>query len=138
MSSCIEFKGSINKRTGYGSISRDGRSGIPAHRYFYEKAKGKIPEGMVVMHICDNRSCVNVEHLKIGTQSENILDCVSKGRNHDQKGEKHHGSKLTDEAVVFIKQNLHLSNQELANRFNVAKRTISDVRQHKTWRHING
>ena len=51
------------------------------HRIAWEAHNAEpIPEGMVVMHTCDNRACFNPQHLRLGTQSDNIRDCVSKGR----------------------------------------------------------
>lgn len=51
-----------------------------AHRYVWHLTRGRIPTGMVVMHKCDNPLCVRPDHLAVGTQYENILDCIRKGR----------------------------------------------------------
>lgn len=116
-------------------MSVGNRHGMPAHRYAYEQAKGPIPDGMVVMHTCDNRKCVNPEHLIVGTQSDNMRDCVAKGRRQDQNGEKGPSAKLKEQDVHFIRAST-LTNTELGKRFNVSGRTISDARRGKTWRHI--
>lgn len=76
---CWNFKGCKTK-TGYGRIRVNGVHWM-AHRYSLSCHLGRpIADGMVVMHLCDNPSCVNPEHLKEGTQKENIGDCISKGR----------------------------------------------------------
>lgn len=53
------------------------------HRTVWEEEKGVIPEGIFVLHKCDNPPCINIEHLFLGTQKDNIRDCVSKGRQHE-------------------------------------------------------
>lgn len=56
------------------------RSPVPAHRWSFEELVGPVPSGAIVMHRCDNPPCVNPAHLRVGTQADNIRDCVSKGR----------------------------------------------------------
>lgn len=75
---CWDWLGSLNQ-FGYGQVSWQGKS-IGAHRAAHEVAKGPIPEGLHVMHTCDNRKCVNPEHLFLGTRSDNMRDMVAKGR----------------------------------------------------------
>jgi hypothetical protein len=77
---------STKNRKGYGTI-KWGPKDKKAHRVSYLIHKGDIPDGKIIMHSCDNPSCVNPDHLKIGTDQENISDCVSKDRNC--KGENH-------------------------------------------------
>lgn len=64
----------------YGQLRLPDGSALPAHRLSYELHKGPIPKGMLVCHTCDVMACVNPDHLWLGTNSDNIRDCVAKGR----------------------------------------------------------
>lgn len=66
-------------KNGYGKLGRDLKT-ISAHRYSFEIHNGAIPDGMLVCHQCDVRSCVNPHHLFLGTHKDNYIDCVNKGR----------------------------------------------------------
>jgi len=76
----------IKTDSGYGYFYRDGVQ-VRAHRDAYEKAFGPIPEGLDVCHTCDNPSCINPEHLFVGTAKDNISDAKAKGRL--STGERH-------------------------------------------------
>jgi hypothetical protein len=67
---------------GYGQIKLDApsRQLIPAHHAAWLLAHGPIPDGLVVMHICDEPRCVRLDHLQLGTQAQNVQDSVQKGR----------------------------------------------------------
>lgn len=68
---------------GYGYIWNEGRM-LRAHRVSYELHFKRPPDELVVMHTCDVRGCVNPEHLRLGTASDNMRDCVEKGRHGNQ------------------------------------------------------
>ena len=91
VNSCLEWQGHINT-SGYGFVGvytnkfEPRKSGL-VHRRVYELLNGELPE--VVMHICDNRKCINPDHLRGGTQSENIQDAHDKKRMVQQKNKEH-------------------------------------------------
>jgi hypothetical protein len=90
---------------GYGQFKAGGK-GYAAHRLSYEISVGPIPEGMCVLHKCDNPPCVNPDHLFLGTQKENMQDCVNKKRHFSTqtKGSRHPNGKLTDDEVREIRK----------------------------------
>ena len=120
---------------GYPKSRREGFHVL--HRWMHWKNTGETPE--VVMHLCDNRKCINPKHLKSGTQSENMRDMVSKGRNRNGgSGEKHPLHKLTSEDVKWIRTWISLGHTQksIAKPFGVAKSTVSKIKLGKAWKEI--
>ena len=133
MADCKEWT-KYRNAAGYGAMFRDGKT-LLAHRHAWIEANGPIPDGMCVLHTCDNPACVNPTHLFLGTHADNMADMASKGRHHDVKGEKHHNARLTDHAVYFIRA-CGLPSRFLADVFSVTINHIWLVRNHKVWTHI--
>lgn len=113
-----------------------------AHRFSYELHKSSIPNKMCVLHICDNPKCVNPDHMKLGTQSDNMKDAAIKNRMdriNKLKGEQVPNSILSNLQVKELK--IRLMNGEigmqLAKEFNVTKTTIYNIKNGKWWKHIN-
>lgn len=100
---CWYWMASLNEH-GYGMISVGGRSGRPelAHRVAYKLYVGRIPNGVYVLHECDNPKCVNPRHLYLGNQAVNLGDCKARGRT--AFGERNGRAKLSDAEVVDIRQ----------------------------------
>jgi len=94
--------------SGYGLTHIGGKTRY-AHRLMWEEVNGKIPEGMYVCHKCDNPSCINPDHLFLGTQLENMQDMVRKGRS--ARGDKHK-SHLHPESVPRGDQHYSHTNPE--------------------------
>lgn len=100
---CWEWTGARNSK-GYGSFKINNVNWMP-HRYSYTVTKGQIPDGLVIMHSCDNSRCVNPEHLFAGTQSDNMLDCAKKGRHHcSRRTHCPKGHEYTPENTLIKKQ----------------------------------
>jgi hypothetical protein len=124
---------------GYGCISEtiNGREKTKlAHRVSYQYHHGDLAETDLVLHSCDNPSCINPSHLRKGNGSENIKEAYDKGRKIQPIlfGENNPRSKLTLEHVKFIKANPQIRHTELALMFGVKPNTIRGVRIGRTWK----
>lgn len=116
---------------GYGKLKRNGKY-WRAHRWFYAQKNGPIPDGLLVCHSCDNRLCVNHEHLFLGTAKDNARDCIAKGRKPAMRGTKNGHAKLDELAVLHIRD-CDWPYAELVSRFGVSPPTVCDIRTRRTW-----
>ena len=121
---------------GYGQFWNNGKN-VGAHRFAYSLANGPIPNGLFVCHHCDNPKCVRPSHLFLGTNSDNIVDSVVKGRWTDNRGEKHGMSKLVKDDVREIRRlySLGVTQTVLAKAWEVDQSTISYIVNGKRWKH---
>lgn len=133
-SSCWEWTG--HKSHGYGMLAVN-RKKYAAHRVSYEMANGLILDNLQVCHHCDNPSCVNPDHLFLGTNSDNVADCISKGR--QTRGSSHPVAKLTEQQVLDIRtkyaSGLFLQ-REIAAEYGITQDNVSYIIHRKTWKHI--
>lgn len=119
---------------GHCIMGKDNKS-IPVYRHVYEECFGEISEGLLVRHKCDNGSCINPEHLELGTQADNLKDMVDRGRS--RKGTKHHNTKLTENDIVAIKENKDkLTNVKLAEKYGINVRQIYRIKSGERWGHM--
>lgn len=103
---CIIWTGKIWSQGRYGMDTIDGKS-MGAHRAAWIRVNGEIPLGLKVLHKCDNGLCVNVDHLFLGTLSDNVQDCIKKGRfgYADQSGANNgNARKDYDEIKIKVKE----------------------------------
>lgn len=135
---CWIWLGSSDK-DGYGIKRFNGKQGR-AHRASYFSFKGEIPEGMCVCHKCDKPSCINPEHLWLGTISDNSIDMYEKGRGNDNRGSKNGKSVLVEDDVKLIKHLLlstDMSCKEIAEAFEVSRQAISAIKHKRNWSHVS-
>ncbi len=116
--------------------SRFGRK-TKGHRYSYEKFKGEIPDNLSVCHTCDNKGCVNPDHLFLGTTQDNQSDKVNKNR--QSKGEDHGRTKLSKKEVSDIRSRLENGEfgTNLAKEYNVTTGLIYHIKHRRIWNHID-
>jgi hypothetical protein len=138
LDSCWEWTGALTSK-GYGEIIYKRKNWL-AHRFSYEYFIGPIPEGLNVLHKCDNPKCVNWHHLVAGTQQENIQDMIGKGRENLlflKKGEKSPNSKLTQAQVDEIRMD-YIPNvvtvKALSIKYGVTAGAIWQVLARITWK----
>lgn len=140
---CWIWKAAKNEH-GYG-IFRIYPKNYLAHRFVYMLVYGDIPQTLFVLHKCDNPSCVNPNHLFLGTQKDNMVDCKQKGRvktvGHLFYGEDHYNSKLKESEIWLIFRVANLTkfpHHKMAKMFRVNTTTIQRIIYKKTWNHSTG
>ena len=141
---CWEWQGTPGDN-GYGFFTFEGVVWTPAQfsaklhlgyvRPVRKKREG--PSGTVIRHKCNNRICVNPNHLLLGTQTDNVKDRDLSGRT--QKGESHFRAVLTESQVKWIRKNYrpyYMSAKKLADHLKVSALAVSAVVSGQTWKHI--
>jgi|ERR1700734_88650 len=134
---CWEYAGA-RYPTGYGQFTMEGKN-VRAHRIAYLLCVDDIPEGLFVLHTCDNRACLNPDHLYVGTHEDNMKDRSTRNRQARHIGSTNGLSVLTEIKVKEIKllfREGKLSNREIAEEYDVGMSTIANIRIGRTWRHV--
>ena len=139
--------------TGYGMVSF-ARESWSAHRLAWTLTNGQIPKGLCVLHHCDERQCVNPEHLYVGTKKNNSDDMFSRGRGNrafgDRNGSRKHRdrrprgeenglSTLTEDQVREIRRRYSLGGvtmSQLGAEYGLWKGSICRIIRRKTWDHV--
>ncbi len=126
MSDCIIWSKGCTGR-GYGAAYVDGKQ-IPAHRLSWQTHNGLIPKGLCVLHKCDNRRCVNPDHLFLGTNRDNTADMIRKGR--------HGGNyKLSRTQAAEIRSSTEDS-RVLSQRYGVSRLHVYDIKAKRYWKSL--
>jgi hypothetical protein len=126
-SGCWEWMGQTDR---YGKFSFGNEQ--LAHRASWIIHNGTIPDGLNVLHKCDNPSCVNPEHLFLGTHTDNMQDKIKKGRANPRQGEAHPMAKYTEEQVRYIRT-CGKKSKELAMEFGCNYTYIDQIKRGDIW-----
>ena len=136
--------------SGYGKIKAHGGF-LAAHRVAFALAHGPILPGMCVCHSCDNPPCCNPAHLFLGTNKDNTLDAIAKGRiaigrrcgayTHPEnrpRGSSHGNAKLNEALVVAIRRDglAGISRKAIAEKYQICQSNVSLILLGKAWGHV--
>jgi len=132
---CLEWVGPVHD--GYGRLSI---ANIlhRVHRLSWELHRGAIPDGLSVLHRCDNRRCIEIEHLFLGTSQENTADMIAKGRKVVLRGELHPLARLTSISVRVIRRlsERGMGHRELGEIFMVNETAIHKIVNRLRWKTV--
>lgn len=133
-----------SKEKGYGLLNpgrRGSGSALKAHRVSYAIAHGPFRADLLVMHRCDNPSCVNPQHLMLGTDKDNSHDAKSKGRtrgNTTTRGDKHPSARLTESEVRQVRslRDRGWTLDRIARKYRVTIANAWNIATRRTWKHV--
>jgi HNH endonuclease len=111
--------------------------GYGPHRLAWEDANNQSAKGLHIRHKCDNPLCINPAHLEAGTHYDNMQDMFLRGRANPVKGEKHYNAKLTADQVRDIRS-ASGSYREIAQRYDISKSYVCNLKAHRKWNHLCG
>lgn len=120
---CLLWTGRKSK-DGYGKINRKGKT-LSAHRYSWTLVNGPIPEGLFVLHKCDVPTCINPDHLFLGTHQDNMDDMKNKGRATNANTKKTHckyGHKLEGDNLMIYRNNTYNKNMRQCRQCSINRR----------------
>lgn len=134
---CHEYNSRSTLSRGHKLVHHNGSMRL-AHRVMWEIVNGEIPDGLLVLHKCDNPKCVNVDHLYLGTYKDNMRDALERGQQRPRRGEEAGAHKLTDSDVraIRIMAGQGISHSDIARMFSVTQQNIRCIVERATWRHI--
>lgn len=134
---CWEWSGRVGTH-GYGVLHAGGVRET-THRFSYELHYGPIPDGMLVLHHCDNRRCVRPDHIYAGTRMDNVIDMTVRDRRNDAIGEASSSAKLTAAEVREIRDlaaSRVMSKRAIGRAYGLGHTTINSLVAGKTWQHV--
>lgn len=133
-SGCVEWTACRDKK-GYGRMSPQADGEVLAHRVSYLVCVGPIPDGLNVLHHCDNPRCINPSHLFLGTNGDNNADRVAKGRSRGAVGVRNGKAALSEADVLRIRDDPR-TQSAIAREYGVDPTTVSCIKRGATWTHL--
>lgn len=132
---CWEWQG-CRLKTGYGTTSLFNKK-TRAHRMAFYFANGYMPKHFV-LHSCDNRLCVNPNHLSEGDAARNLREMSERGRSYH--GNRHHFCKITEADAIRVKAMLSdgVPQADIAREFGIVQSAVSRINTGKNWKHVQG
>jgi len=125
---CVEGWPGRYDKDGYPRTLAGGKYRLVA-RLMYELYRGPVPDGMCIRHRCDNRKCINPQHLEVGTHQDNMADAKARGRHC--RGEAHRWTRFPDAIVSLIRSD--------PQRYSVhVVRELWGIRKSQYYRIVNG
>jgi len=134
---CWEWVGHKDKN-GYGRATIN-RKDYRSHRIVYKETYGTIPEGLFILHTCNNPSCCNPNHLYTGTNQDNMDQMVADGRSPHLIGEKSGTHKLKEKDVLEIRQLYstgEYTQRDLSKKYGISQTEISRIYHRTRWDHV--
>lgn len=109
-----------------------------AHRVAWEIENGPIPDGLFVLHRCDNPPCVNAAHLFLGTNVDNMDDMKAKGRAPKNAGVKNGRAKLVEADVLVIRHRIAAGEmlRAIATDYGVSEGVVNHIKDGRSWAHV--
>lgn len=136
---CHEWTGPMHSN-GYGwAWDSDRKRMVYAHRLAFEIAHGAtLGRWDIVRHACDNPACVNVDHLSVGTQADNMRDKAERGRAAAIRGESNRSARLTAPIVRDIRVRVAAgeTHRAVALRYGVSQPAVTAIVKRRAWRHV--
>lgn len=134
---CALWTGAVTDR-GYGTYKLESGVQTSIHRIAYIVYHGSIPDGLVVMHSCNNKLCIAEAHLVAGTQQQNHLDSLADGLFVPPHGEEHWAAVLDADLVRYIRSKASEGRRarDISLEVGIARQTVQDVIARRTWKHV--
>lgn len=131
---CWIWERGVFAKDGYGFTRHNGKQ-LAAHRYSWFMHYGEIEGNLFVCHKCDERLCVNPDHLFLGTAQQNADDMLRKGRLVGRKGAAQWNAKLTDDQVRAIRADTRIQ-RLVAEDYGISVNTIGKIQRRQRWTHV--